>query len=334
MGGDEVTLCVRPKLDGKGLQEKLHRCCGRPRDATTFLSKHAVGNDGPQKEAGMSIGEADDVATLRQQVKVLEAKLAQAQRLTAVGELASTTTHEFNNVLMTVINYAKLGLRHKDAATREKAFNKILSAGNRAAKITKCILGMSRNRSASHEPTNLVQLLDDTLLLLERELRKYRVAVERVIAPVPEVMADGNQIQQVLLNLLINARQAMPSGGRVVVKLSTNAERNAVELMIRDSGCGIPKDKLPKIFDSFFSTKDGPDASGKGGTGLGLSMVRDVIESHHGRIQVNSTVGKGTAFTIKLPAVAAAKVGPPHAAAPLNASSPFDEITSPADSSS
>jgi len=264
---------------------------------------------------------------MKSKVKMLEEKLAQAQRLTAVGELASTTTHEFNNVLMTVINYAKLGLRHSDSATREKAFNKILAAGNRAAKITKCILGMSRNRSASHEPTNLVQLLDDSLLLLERELRKYRVAVERVIEPVPDVMVDGNQIQQVLLNLLINARQAMPNGGRIVVKLSPDAANNTVVLMIRDNGCGIAADKLPKIFDSFFSTKDGPDASGKGGTGLGLSMVRNVIESHHGRIQVNSTVGKGTAFTIRLPVATTKKVAQPvHFAAPHVSSAPINQV--------
>lgn len=269
----------------------------------------------------MSTGGADELATLRQRVQMLEEKLSQAQRLTAVGELASTTTHEFNNVLMTVINYAKLGLRHKDATTREKAFNKILTASNRAAKITQCILGLARNRSAAFEATNLAQLLDDTLLLLERELRKYRVTVERIIEPTPEVMAAGNQIQQVLLNLLINARQAMPHGGRIVVKLSTDADKKTVELMIRDNGCGIPQEKLPKIFDSFYSTKDGPDASGKGGTGLGLSMVRDVIEAHHGRIQVNSTVGKGTAFTIKLPAVSSTMASSPNeSSAPLDTS--------------
>ena len=75
-----------------------------------------------------------------------------------------------------------------------------------------------------------------------------------------------------------------------------------VDLVVRDNGCGIPADKLPRIFDSFYTTKNGPDASGKGGTGLGLSMCRDIIESHHGRIRVDSTVGKGTAFTLKLPA--------------------------------
>ena len=93
-----------------------------------------------------SVGD-QDVGTLQQQVECLKSQIARMQRLTALGELASTTTHEFNNVLMTIINYAKLGLRHKDAATREKSFEKILAAGNRAAKITNGVLGMARNRS-------------------------------------------------------------------------------------------------------------------------------------------------------------------------------------------
>ena len=239
--------------------------------------------------------------SLQQQVELLKKQLAQAQTLTALGELVSTTTHEFNNVLMTIINYAKMGMRHKDTATRDKCFDKIFTAGNRAAKITNTVLGMARNRSAGQEPTDLTKLVENTLLLLEREMNKYRIAVDRHFQPIPEVLISGNQIQQVMLNLLINARQAMPRGGRLAIKLQHDAEHNAVDLIIRDYGCGIPQDKLPRIFDSFYSTKDGPDASGKGGTGLGLSMCRDIIESHHGQIRVQSTVGKGTAFTLKLP---------------------------------
>jgi len=93
----------------------------------------------------------------------------------------------------------------------------------------------------------------------------------------------------------------MPGGGRVVLKLSHDVENETIDLMVRDYGCGIPADKLPRIFDAFYTTKSGPDASGKGGTGLGLSLCRDIIEAHHGRIRVDSTVGKGTAFTLKLP---------------------------------
>lgn len=254
------------------------------------------------------MSESNDCAQLREQIEILKQQLSQAQRLTAVGELASTTTHEFNNVLTTIINYAKMGQRHKDAATRDKCLDKILSAGNRAARITNTILGMARNRSSGMEPTDLTQLIEDTLLLLEREMNKYRVTIEKYFQPVPQAYANGNQIQQVFLNLLINARQAMPSGGRIAIKLQYDAENDMVDLVVRDNGSGIPPEVLPKIFDSFFSTKKGPDASGKGGTGLGLSMCREIIESHHGRIRVDSTVGKGTAFTLKLPT--AAKVAP------------------------
>ena len=92
-----------------------------------------------------------------EQIEILKQQLAQAQRLTALGELVSTTTHEFNNVLMTILNYAKMGMRHKDAATRDKCFEKILAAANRAATITNTVLGMARNRSAGQEPTDLAQ---------------------------------------------------------------------------------------------------------------------------------------------------------------------------------
>ena len=146
----------------------------------------------------------------------MTAQLQQAQKLTALGELVSTTTHEFNNVLMTIINYAKMGMRHKDDATRDKCFDKILAAGQKAATITNTVLGMARNRSDTVEPTDLKQLVDDTLLLLEREMNKYRITVEKQLPADPAAMVNGNQIQQVLLNLLINARQAMPDGGRLV----------------------------------------------------------------------------------------------------------------------
>lgn len=242
-----------------------------------------------------------DTPNLQQRVEMLKEQLAHAQKLTALGELVSTTTHEFNNVLMTIINYAKLGLRHKDNETREKSFEKILSAANRAAKITNGVLGMARNRSSGQEPTDLLRIVDETLVLLEREMNKYRIVVEKHFQPIPPAMINGNQIQQVLLNLLINARQAMVGGGRLILKLLHDAENEMIDLVVRDFGTGIPADRLPRIFEPFFTTKAGPDSSGKGGTGLGLSLCRDIIEAHHGRIRVDSTVGKGTAFTIKLP---------------------------------
>jgi signal transduction histidine kinase len=240
------------------------------------------------------------VNALKERIAALTEQLAHAQKMAALGELTSTTTHEFNNVLMTILNYAKLGLRHKDEATRDKALDKIFNAATRAAKITSTVLAVARNRSGAFEATELKQLVTDTLVLLEREMTKYRIAVELQLADVPEVRAIGNQIQQVLINLLINARQAMSSGGRVLIKLEHDAE-GYIALTVRDTGSGIPADKLPRIFEPFYSTKSGPDESGRGGTGLGLSACKQIIDAHHGRIAVKSTVGKGTAITIKLP---------------------------------
>jgi signal transduction histidine kinase len=235
------------------------------------------------------------------ELAALKHELMQAQRMASLGELVGTTTHEFNNVLMTIINYAKLGMRNKDEASRDKAFDRILAASLRAEKITNAVLGMARNRSEEFAPTELERLVDESLLLLEREMQKYRVQVRKEFASAPPVRAIGNQIQQVLLNLMTNARQAMAGGGELVLRIAHDAKGGYVDLTVRDSGCGISREQLPKIFDRGFTTKAGPDATGKGGTGVGLSACREIVESHQGRLRVESTVGKGTAFTVRLP---------------------------------
>jgi len=245
-----------------------------------------------------------EIEQLREQITALKTQLGQSQRMTALGELVSTTTHEFNNVLMTIINYAKMGMRHDDKPTRDKAFDKINNAGMRAAKITNAVLGMARNRSDHFEMTDVAKLVDESMVLLEREMQKYRICVEMEIEEnLPQISAIGNQIQQVLMNLLINARQAMSEGGQVVIKLKRNEKNNTVDLSVRDFGPGIPQEKLRRIFEPFYSTKSGPDETGKGGTGVGLSTCKNIIESHGGRIRVESSVGKGTNFTLMFPLV-------------------------------
>ncbi|MDO5581310.1 MAG: ATP-binding protein [Planctomycetia bacterium] len=238
---------------------------------------------------------------LQEKIALLEDRLAKTEQLTAVGELASTTTHEFNNILTMIINYANLGLRHEDKETRDRSFTKILDSAKRAARITSTVLGLARNRKPGFEPSDLTSLTEDVLLLLEKEMNKYKIAVEKVFQPVPNIMGNGNQIQQILVNLLINARQAMPNGGRLLLKIAPVPDQKMAELTIRDYGTGIPPEKLPHIFDAFYTTKKGPDESGKGGTGLGLSLCKNIIEAHHGKIRVESALGKGTAFIIRLP---------------------------------
>lgn len=244
----------------------------------------------------------DRLAALERENEQLKQQLKNSEGLIALGELAGTTTHEFNNIIMTVMNYAKLGLRHKDDAMREKAFNIILESSQKAAKVTQCILGQARNRSQDLEPTDLIALTDDAMLLLERELNKYKIQFEKDYeSNVPKIMARGNQIQQVIFNLVINARQAMPDGGRLQIRIGFDEKDNQVVWQVRDWGTGIPDDVLPHIFEPFFTTKKGPDASGKGGTGVGLASCKDIVQKHGGKIRVDSAVGKGTAFTLRFP---------------------------------
>lgn len=237
----------------------------------------------------------------------MKAQIRHMQSLASLGELTGTATHEFNNVLMTVINYAKLGLRNQDAASRDKALTKILAASERAATITNTILAQARNRSDDKVPTDLVALIRDTLVLMEREMQKYRISVELELAEnLPLISASGNQIQRLLLNLMTNARQAMGEGGTLLIrvaasKASAQGANAHIELTVRDTGSGIPEDILPRIFDPFFSTKSGPDETGKGGTGLGLAACKEIIDEHGGRVRVESSVGRGTAFVVRFP---------------------------------
>ena len=236
------------------------------------------------------------------EIDLLKSRLHESQRLAVLGELLSTTTHEFNNVLTTILNYAKLALRYKDdPAARDNALKKILAAGERGARITSTILAGARNRSADFAATDLIRLLDDVLVLLERELTRYRIRIDFQRVMVPPVRGIGNQLQQVFINLLINARQAMPNGGEVRISLQHDAANGLVDLCLRDTGSGIPPDKIRQIFEPYYTSKAGPDETGKGGTGLGLASCSDIIKAHQGRIRVDSTLGVGTAFTIRLP---------------------------------
>lgn len=245
---------------------------------------------------------------LQAEIESLRQQLGEARRMAALGELASTTTHEFNNVLTTILNYAKMGLRHTDEATRTRALEKIFAAGERAEKITNGVLGIARNRSLHPAPTNVAAIVSESLVLLEREMQKYRIEIVAKLETNRKAQAVAGQVQQVLLNLLTNARQALTDnggrgGGRIEVGVAEDTAAGTVDLTVRDNGPGIAAEDLPKIFQSGYSTKSGPDATGKGGAGVGLAACRDIVQSHGGKLRVESTPGRGTAFIIKLPMV-------------------------------
>jgi signal transduction histidine kinase len=230
----------------------------------------------------------------------LRQQLLQAQKLSSVGALASSVAHEFNNILTTIINYARLALRSTDDASRSQALEKILKGSQRAATIINSMLGFARNTSTQREMTDLAALVDEVLILAEKDLSKHRIHVEKKYQGRPRAHVVPAQVEQVLLNLIINARQAMPRGGHLRIEVRENPRTQMVELSVSDTGVGIPADRLRLIFEPFYTTKE-PDANGHGGTGLGLSVCRQIIEQHQGRIRVESLVGKGSTFTVKLP---------------------------------
>jgi signal transduction histidine kinase len=243
----------------------------------------------------------EDVMVPSSEADQLRQQLLHAQRLSSVGALASSVAHEFNNILTTIINYAKLGLRAEgDEAARTQALEKILKGSQRAATIINSMLGFARNHSTQREMTDIVRLVEEVLVLTEKDLSKHRIQVETKYPDHPEAPVIRGQIEQILLNLIINARQAMPRGGRLRIEVRRNEPTQMAEIRIVDSGCGIPPEQLRLIFEPFYTTKE-PDEHGHGGTGLGLSVCRQIIEQHQGRIRVESVVGQGSTFTVKLP---------------------------------
>src|SRR5260370_23973364 len=188
----------------------------------------------------------------------------------------------------------------QNEAARVQALEKMLKGSQRAATIINSMLGFARSTSTKRELTDMVALVEETLILTDKDLSKHRIHVDKKYHGRPQSFIVPAQIEQVLLNLLINARQAMPRGGHLRIDVKDNPRTQMVELRIADSGVGIPPERLRLIFEPFYTTKE-PDASGHGGTGLGLSVCRQIIEHHHGRIRVESLVGKGATFTLKLP---------------------------------
>jgi signal transduction histidine kinase len=243
----------------------------------------------------------EDVLGLPTETDQLRQQLLHAQRLSSVGALASSVAHEFNNILTTIINYAKLGLRSEgDEAGRTQALEKILKGSQRAATIINSMLGFARNQSSQREMTDIASLVEEVLVLTAKDLSKHRVQVETKFHGRPQAPVVRGQIEQILLNLVINARQAMPRGGWLKIEVRENPQTQMAETSIADTGSGIAPDQLRLIFEPFYTTKE-PDEHGHGGTGLGLSVCRQIIEQHQGRIRVESLVGKGSTFTVKLP---------------------------------
>jgi two-component system NtrC family sensor kinase len=221
--------------------------------------------------------------------------------MSSVGQLVSGVAHELNNPLTGITGFAQmLLLRDLDDQAR-KQVETIYAEAERASKIVSNLLTFARRRKSTKEPANANVLLERVLELRNYDLRVRNIDVQMELDPaLPETMVDTNQLQQVFLNVVINAEQAMRGNGDAgTLRIRTGVNGGNVRISFEDSGPGMSAETVRRIFDPFFTTKDAGE-----GTGLGLTISYGIIEEHGGRIWAESEPGRGTAFHIELPVLA------------------------------
>jgi len=239
---------------------------------------------------------ANDTLTRQQQ------QLIEAEKLSALGQLAAGVAHEINNPMTSILGYAELTTKtlrgDPDASTlKQCAENLDIVEGeaHRCAAIAQTLLQFGRKGPVLKELTSINEVLDRSIAIARFHLNP-KIKLDTTFTPeLPRIVADGQQLQQVFLNLIINARDAMEQGGTLSIT-SNQVEDDWVRVQVSDTGCGIPKDKLNDIFKPLYTSKE----EGKG-TGLGLSVSQDIIDDHNGTIDVSSKPGDGATFTITLP---------------------------------
>jgi len=236
-------------------------------------------------------------------------QLIQAEKLNALGQLAAAVAHEINNPLAGVLIYSQLLAKRLGSGPFDKEealinLAKMESAVGHCSKIIRGLLDFARQRDPVLQPVAVSSIIDQVVLLVGHQAVMNQVEVTREEAPSLMVMGDSGQLQQVFVNLTVNAVQAMPHGGKLTIR-SSPATDGWVKVSVEDTGHGIAPEHLDKLFTPFFTTKE----QGRG-VGLGLAVSHGIIERHGGRIEVQTEVGKGSTFTVYLPAHIPAEKSP------------------------
>ena len=234
--------------------------------------------------------------------KTLEQRAQMASRLSTVGEMASGIVHEINNPLASVVGFAEMLAQKKDLPEDAREYATIINKeGKRVANIAVRLLTFARHQKPETLYTDINKLIEDTIDLQGYEMETGNIKVTANLDPhLPRTMVDPSQLQQVFLNIMLNARMEMRAahgGGKFLVK--TEAKDDTIQISFKDDGPGIAKKNLPRIFDPFFTTRKADE-----GMGLGLGICRGIISRHNGKIYAESTLGNGTTFIIELPVVA------------------------------
>jgi signal transduction histidine kinase len=247
---------------------------------------------------------AERIEQLIAENQALRHQLVRSQRLAALGTMSAMVAHEFNNILTPIISYAQMAQRNPSMTA--KALDRAFDGGQRATDICRAILGLAREEPAEPVRVNLGQLISDTLLAIGRDPK--RDAIEIVIRTPADlaIITRKVELQQVLMNLLLNARAAVLAKNtpRRIEISASSAGPDAV-IRVSDNGVGIPRENIKRIFEPFFTTKPSPDGT-PGGHGLGLAVCQEIVRSLKGEISVDSTPGCGATFSVLLPAMAIA----------------------------
>ena len=230
------------------------------------------------------------------ELKKIHGQLFRSEKLASIGKLAAGVAHEINNPLTGVLTNSSLLLEDMPEADPMRGdVQVIVNETIRCREIVKRLLDFARQTKPQKSLTNINSLIDNIVLLVRNQTSFRNVNIERVLAEnIPEIMADKDQIQQVFINFILNASDAMPNGGKINIQTRVIGKNDYVEIKFADSGIGISEENKNKIFDPFFTTKDN-------GTGLGLSISYGIVEQHGGTINLESEVGKGTTFIVQLP---------------------------------
>ncbi len=243
-------------------------------------------------EMGREMGSVILLRDLRE-IKDLHEKVRRSERLASLGRLAAGVAHEIRNPLSSIRGFAQYFLKRFKGQEEEQSYAAVMvQEVDRLNRVITELLDFARPKVPQRESHLLPEIIDYTLQLLNDELKKRRIEVEKYYeANLPRALVDRDQLSQAFLNLLLNSIESMDQGGKIRLTLKKGISPKTVEVIIEDSGRGIPEEDLEKVFEPFFSTK-------RKGTGLGLAIVHQIIESHGGEIRVKSALGKGTAFSI------------------------------------
>jgi len=227
----------------------------------------------------------------------IEKYLAQAEKLASIGQLAAGVAHEINNPLGVIQCYANLIAKSQQGDNQlQSDVGVIQKHTDQCKNVVKALLNFARAAEPRRSAIQITDCIEDVLSVLQLQIDKDEIAIQRQYDPdLPRIGIDPHQMRQVFMNLLINAHQAIRKQGTIFIATGRQAD-DRITATIRDTGTGIPEDNLEKIFDPFFTTKTSDQ-----GTGLGLSVSYGIVKQHGGDILVQSTTGRGTAFTVVLP---------------------------------